>query len=133
MEVWAPVITAAVISFLGALVAARHAANVAREAVKAQREATEAANKAKFEELRREYMLEHRSEDLVRRLMLHPDFKRRSFRKIRNHVGGFDNDEDELRRILIRAGAVRLGFGDQEQWGLIERNEEALGIVGLGD
>jgi len=40
-------------------------------------------------------------------------------------VGGFP--PDELRQILVRAGAVRFGTeGDGELWGLISRNLDKL-------
>jgi hypothetical protein len=59
----------------------------------------------------------------------------RTFRKIRHHIGGFD--DEKLREILVRAGAVRFGrkgaglYGPEgdantERWGLVERNKERL-------
>ncbi len=97
--------------------------------------------------LRRDYRLEYAAESLARRLM--KDRKRRiwSFGVIKFHLGGFD--DDELRRILVRAGCVRLSPQKQiilkisvdgetiyqadppppiendyssEFWGLLERN-----------
>ena len=58
----------------------------------------------------------------------------RSFRLLRHHIGGFT--DDELRRMLLRAGAVRFGQKRRddpskskgvEVWGLLERNRENLG------
>jgi hypothetical protein len=59
----------------------------------------------------------------------------RRFQQIRHHIGGFD--DQELRKILVRAGALRFGprganpYGPQgdsntELWGLIERNRDRL-------
>ncbi len=83
--------------------------------------------KTEFAKLEREYMLQHQSEQLVRRLLQRPKWEKRSFQAIQKHVGGFA--PDELRQILIRAGAVRFALDDdpaREFWGLIERNEQAL-------
>lgn len=42
---------------------------------------------------------------------------------IKKRLGGFD--DEELRRIMVRAGAVRFeGSDGKELWGLISRNKE---------
>jgi hypothetical protein len=49
-------------------------------------------------------------------------WEKRSFPEIQRRVGGFE--DDELRKLLVRAGAVRFyGENNVEFWGLIERNE----------
>ena len=76
-------------------------------------------------QVRRQYLLEHQSEALVRRLLQHRKWRLRTFSTIRYHVAGFS--DDQLRQILIRAGALR--FEDArgiEVWGLLERNEDLL-------
>ena len=73
----------------------------------------------------RQYKLEDRSEALVHRLLSHKKWRVRTFKTISFHVAGFD--DNELRRILVRSGAVR--FEDVmgvEVWGLLERNIERL-------
>jgi hypothetical protein len=50
----------------------------------------------------------------------------RTFRVLKYHLGGFT--DDELRRILVRAGGIRLMAGGQEVWGLLSRNHKLLGI-----
>jgi hypothetical protein len=73
----------------------------------------------------RQYKLEDRSELLVRKLLEHQLWKLRTFKTIKHHVAGFE--DDELRRILIRSGALR--FEDAmgvEVWGLLDRNLELL-------
>lgn len=78
-------------------------------------------------QMRRQYQLEMRAEELVRRLLQHKKWRLRTFPTIHYHVAGFG--EDELRRILIRAGAVR--FTDAkgvEVWGLLERVGDLLDI-----
>lgn len=63
------------------------------------------------------------AERAARKLLECTKWKRRTFEALQYHLGGFD--DDELRRILIRAGAIRFEE-DKETWGLIERNETEL-------
>jgi hypothetical protein len=71
-------------------------------------------------ELRTEFMVE----EAIRKLLMHPAWKQRSFTKIRHHIRGFE--DNELRRHLVRAGAVAFDNpnNDLEWWGLRERNIE---------
>ena len=74
---------------------------------------------------KREFALEFRAETLLRRLLSDPRWRLRTFKTIRHHVAGFE--DDDLRRTLIRAGAVR--FQDDsgaEIWGLLERTSDLL-------
>jgi hypothetical protein len=65
------------------------------------------------------------AEAIARKLLMHPQWKMRSFNQIQGKLGGFE--EDLLRRILVQAGAVRFrDQGGKELWGLVDRNEEAL-------
>ncbi|HMF06673.1 MAG TPA: hypothetical protein VKE72_06660 [Methylocella sp.] len=48
----------------------------------------------------------------------------RSFRVLKYHLSGFA--DDELRKILVRAGGIRLTAGGQEVWGLLARNRQYL-------
>ena len=75
-------------------------------------------------ELRKEFM----TEQAVNLLLKHPDWKMRSFDVIRKKIGGFDENENELRKILVGAGAVRFvrKSDNREFWGLIEKNEDKL-------
>lgn len=50
----------------------------------------------------------------------------RTFRVLKYHLSGFT--DDELRKILVRAGGIRLTAGGQEVWGLLSRNREYLSI-----
>ncbi|HWW12536.1 MAG TPA: hypothetical protein VN018_08460 [Brevundimonas sp.] len=76
--------------------------------------------------LRREFALEFASEAAVKALLTHPDWKCRTFDMIQKRLGGFD--EDELRRLLVRAGAVRAyrNSDKAELWGLASLNPELL-------
>ncbi|MGW6641775.1 hypothetical protein [Streptomyces iakyrus] len=79
----------------------------------------------KREDLRTEYM----AESVIRRLLLHTKWRKRSFVAIKAVVGdGFE--EDELRRHLVRAGAVCIPGSKEkgnELWGLMERNDDQFG------
>jgi hypothetical protein len=71
--------------------------------------------------LRRDYRLEFRAESAARELLESKKWQMRSFTKIKDRLGGFD--DDELRKVLVRAGAVRFtGKNGEELWGLLTRN-----------
>jgi hypothetical protein len=72
-------------------------------------------------ELRTEFM----AEKVAKSLLESENYKKRSFDEIKKRLGGFK--EDELQKILVRAGAVRFNASDgKELWGLISRNKEDL-------
>lgn len=72
-------------------------------------------------ELRTEFM----AEQAAKALLENQQWQKRSFGEIKKRLGGFD--DDELRKILVRAGAVRFaGKEDEELWGLISRNNDDL-------
>jgi hypothetical protein len=73
------------------------------------------------EELRTEFM----AEETISQLLLHQRWPLRSFERIKHHIGGFT--DDELRQLLVRAGAVRFkGDDGEEMWGLRVRNQDRL-------
>ena len=72
-------------------------------------------------ELRTEFM----AEQVVRELLSEEKWTKRSFEAIKKRLGGFE--DNELRKILVRAGAVRFEKENGEElWGLISRNKEDL-------
>jgi hypothetical protein len=72
--------------------------------------------------LRREFRLEFAAEDAARTLLDYDKHLSRTFGFLRHRLRGF-KDDDELRRILVRCGAVHiLGTRGEERWGLRERN-----------
>ena len=78
------------------------------------------------ERLREEMKLDYAIETAIRHPLGHEHFQRRQLGKIKRHLRGFKTDND-LRLALIRAGAVVIpGEGDDEYWGLWERNAEAV-------
>ena len=77
--------------------------------------------------MRREFALEFASEAAVKTLLEQPEWECRTFDMIKKRLGGFD--DDELRKLLVRAGAVRAFRNDErktELWGLASRNPKLL-------
>jgi hypothetical protein len=70
------------------------------------------------------------AEHVVIELLNDSEWTVRSFGIIKHHLGGFD--DDELRKILVRAGAIRwLDAAGEEVWGLMSRNPDILSVVQL--
>jgi hypothetical protein len=65
-------------------------------------------------------------EGVARAILMDRKWRYRSFRSLKYHLSGFT--DDELRKILVRAGAIRLTAGGQEIWGLLSRNRKYLSI-----
>jgi hypothetical protein len=66
------------------------------------------------------------AEEAIRALLEHEQWRIRSFNEIKRRVRGFE--DDELRKLLVRAGAITFEFtrGGKEMWGLRERNRDRL-------
>ena len=86
-----------------------------------------AANKEK-EKLREELKLEYSIETAIVQLLSEQGWDKRSFKAIKSHIRGFD--DDTLRQHLVRAGAVAFESSNEhsdqaelEQWGLLEKNK----------
>lgn len=70
------------------------------------------------------------AERVARDLMMDSKLQWRSFRIIKHHLGGFE--DQELRKILVRAGAIRvLSSSGDELWGLADRNKAYIGVERL--
>lgn len=71
---------------------------------------------------------EHMAETTARYYLNHKGYTDRSFEMLKMRLGGFD--DDELRKILVRAGAVRYIRKDgTEWWRLISRMDEAINKI----
>ena len=71
--------------------------------------------------LRTEFM----AEEVARTLLEDERWKKRSFVEIQKRLGGFE--DNELRKILVRAGAVRfVSEEEKELWGLLSRNRDDI-------
>lgn len=73
------------------------------------------------------FKTEFMAEEAARHFLNHKKFTDRSFDMLKKSLGGWDRNEDELRRILVRAGAIRTFREDgSEWWTLIERMDEKV-------
>jgi hypothetical protein len=71
------------------------------------------------------HKVEFMAETTARHFLSHKSFTDRSFETLRNHLGGFT--DDELRKILVRAGAIRVYRDDgSEWWRLLSRMDEFI-------
>lgn len=90
---------------------------------------TFAVNRQQFQHqikgLREQFKTEFMAEETARHFLSHESYTDRSFDVLRKHLGGFE--DDELRKILVRAGAVRVYREDEtEWWYLLSRTEERI-------
>ena len=75
--------------------------------------------------LKEEHKTEFMAENTVKHFLNHKKFTDRSFDTIRKHLGGFE--DDELRKILVRSGAIRIYREDgTEWWRLLSRMDEFI-------
>jgi hypothetical protein len=75
--------------------------------------------------LKAEFRTEFMAEQAAKKLLESPKWEKRSFDEIKKRLAGFD--DNELRKILVRSGAVRFeGENSKELWGLISKNEGSL-------
>ncbi len=72
------------------------------------------------------YKRETMAERAAKHFLEHKGYTDRSFETLKKHLGGWDNDEDELRRILVRAGAIRTFRDNKEWWTLLSREQERI-------
>jgi hypothetical protein len=72
------------------------------------------------------FNLEFAAEGVAREMLMDRKWPYRTFRVLKYHLCGFT--DDELRKILVRAGGIRLTAGGQEVWGLLSRNREYLSV-----
>lgn len=85
-----------------------------------QRNQLRHAYKLKIEELKTEHMAER----TARYYLSHKGYTDRKFETLQKALGGFE--DDELRKILVRAGAVRSYRGEEEWWTLLDRMPEKI-------
>ena len=74
---------------------------------------------------REQHRTEYMAEETARAFLSHKSFTDRSFETLRKSLGGFE--DDELRKILVRAGAARVYRDDgSEWWRLVSRMDEFI-------
>jgi len=75
--------------------------------------------------LEQQHKTEFMAESTARHFLSHKGFTDRSFETLKMHLGGFE--DDELRKILVRAGAMRVYREDgSEWWRLLSRMDEYI-------
>ncbi|WP_269531396.1 hypothetical protein [Chitinimonas sp. BJYL2] len=75
--------------------------------------------------LREQHKTEFMAEETARHFLSHKGYTDRSFDTLRQHLGGFE--DNELRKILVRAGAIRVYREDNtEWWRLLSRMDEFI-------
>jgi hypothetical protein len=75
--------------------------------------------------LREQYKTEFAAEETAMHFLSHESYTDRSFEVLKKHLGGFE--DDELRKILVRSGAVRVFRDDgSEWWYLLSRTDERI-------
>lgn len=86
-----------------------------------QKQRFEQELRLKHEEFRTEFM----AENTAKHFLNHKSYTDRSFDTLQKHLGGFE--DDELRKILVRAGAIRIIREDgSEWWRLLSRMDEYI-------
>ena len=75
---------------------------------------------------RHNFNLDFAAEGVAREMLTDRKWPYYPFRVLKYHLSGFS--DDELRKILVRAGGIRLTAGGQEVWGLLTRNREYLSV-----
>lgn len=122
-EVWVPVLTA-VIGLIGGIITAvltlREERRKFRDELSFERSKFEQEMIAQREALKAEFGTEQSAEAAIKHFLGIYNLPYRTFQMIRHHIGGFESNE--LRRLLVRAGACRFIAQDgTELWALRER------------
>lgn len=75
--------------------------------------------------LKEQFKTDFMAEETARHFLSHKSYTDRSFDVLKKHLGGFS--EDDLRKILVRAGAIRTFREDgAEWWRLLSRMDEYI-------
>ena len=75
--------------------------------------------------IREENKIEFQAEQTALHFLSHKSYTDRSFETLKKHLGGFE--DNELRKILVRAGAIRTYREDgSEWWRLLSRMDEYI-------
>lgn len=75
--------------------------------------------------LKQQYKTDFMAEETARHFLSHKSYTDRSFETLSKNLGGFT--DDELRKILVRAGAIRTFRDDgTEWWRLLSRMDEFI-------
>lgn len=122
MSIIMPIILAFVTAFVTALATHVSQRKKFQNELKLQQEQFRRDFELDREKVRTEFM----AEQVAKQLLEFKGWKQRSFKEIKGKLGGFE--DNELRKILIRAGAVKFKRREdsEELWGLLSKNKEEL-------
>ncbi|MEO9968037.1 MAG: hypothetical protein ABJF11_19750 [Reichenbachiella sp.] len=102
----------------------RHDFQVLQETHKAELHTLKETQKADLQILKETYKTDFMAEETAKHFLSHKTHIDRSFEILQKHLGGFE--ENELRKILVRAGAIRIYRGKEEWWRLLSRMDEYI-------
>ena len=75
--------------------------------------------------IKEQYKTDYMAEETTQHFLSHKSFTDRSFDTLKKYLGGFE--DNELRKILVRAGALRVIRDDgTEWWRLLSRMDEYI-------
>ena len=116
-------VTAALVTLVGTLIGHVQQRNKFEREMEFQRRKLQEELQAQRARLVADFGTEISAEGAIRHLLELTELPYRSFPMIRHHIGGFD--ANELRKLLVRAGAVRFMAADgTELWALRDRVSE---------
>jgi 5-bromo-4-chloroindolyl phosphate hydrolysis protein len=77
------------------------------------------------------YKRDTMAERTAKHFLKHKGYSDRSFETLKKHLGSWDENQDELRRILVRSGAIRTfrkegNEAETEWWTLLSRMPEKI-------
>jgi len=111
---------AALVTLVGTLLSFREQKKKLEHELAFQRTKLEGELQAQRARLEADFATEISAEGAIRHLLQLTELPYRSFPMIRHHIGGFE--ANELRKLLVRAGAVRFMAADgTELWALRDR------------
>lgn len=124
MSIIMPIILALVTAFVTASATLLSQRKKFQNELKLQHEQFQNELKRDFELDREKVRTEFMAEQVAKQLLEFKGWKQRSFKEIKGKLGGFE--DNELRKILIRAGAVKFKRREdsEELWGLLSKNKE---------
>jgi hypothetical protein len=109
------IITSAVTSGIVAIISGLITYIIQERKIQAEKSKIQKQFKIERDKLEEQYKTERRADVALSKFLNHVRFKRRSFGYVREKIGGFS--DDELRKMLVRNGAVRsFGTKDGKEW-----------------
>lgn len=120
--IWTSVITSAIVAIISGLITYI----IQERKLQAEKSKIQEQFDLEREKLEEQYKTERRADTALSKFLNHVKFTRRSFSYIREKMGGFE--EDELRKMLVRNGAIR-SYSEKkgkkiEWWELLEQYRE---------